>query len=286
MHRAMVSPLQNIPQPLAFAIDRAGTRNAVDFDYLVETAKRESSLNPQARASASSATGLFQFIDSTWLEVMKAEGPRLGYGDLAGHIEERGGDLVVRDPQIRQQILDLRTDPQVASDMAAAFTRRNGEYLQDKFGRMPSPGELYIAHFLGVRGAERFFQAGLEQPNANAAELFPAPAAANRSIFYDNGRPRSVREVYEVLVARHGGGSTESHQPTPTPETANAGFVAQQMTSDRALPSRFEIDAPLPPGVSFTSLFSTKAEQTHASPVSQREEGQHRPLFNGFYSGQ
>lgn len=271
----MASPVSNIPAPIAYAIDRAGQRSGVDFDYLVQTAIRESSLNPNARATTSSATGLFQFIESTWFEVMKDEGPRLGYQDFADHIEEREGEFFVRNPMVRQQILDLRNNPEVASDLAAAFTRRNGDYLQQKFGRMPSPGELYIAHFLGARGAERFFDAGLQQPDANAATLFPRAAEANRAIFYDNGRPRTVREVYQVLVARH------HNLPVP----ANAGFSAQQYASQPTLPSRIEIDnQPLiPPGVSFTSLFSTQIEGASGSPV---EPPQPRTLFDGFYSGE
>jgi hypothetical protein len=271
----MASPVSNIPAPIAYAIDRAGQRNGVDFDYLVQTAIRESSLNPNARAQTSSATGLFQFIESTWFEVMKDDGPRLGYQDFADHIEESNGEFFVRNPMIRQQILDLRKDPEIASDMAAAFTRRNGEYLHQKFGRTPSPGELYIAHFLGARGAERFFDAGLQRPDAIAAQLFPRPAEANKAIFYDNGRPRTVREVYQALVARHHNLSAP----------ASAGFTAQQYASQQALPSRMELDSrPLiPPGVSFTSLFSTEANGTTNAPV---EAPQPRKLFSGFYSGE
>src|SRR5690606_27418827 len=122
-----------------YALDRAGARNGVDFDYLLQTAIRESSLNPAARAPTSSATGLFQFIESTWLEVMKSEGPRLGYQDFADQIYQNDGEFFVPNPAARQQILDLRHDPQVSADLAAAFTRRNGDYLLGKFGRMPSP---------------------------------------------------------------------------------------------------------------------------------------------------
>lgn len=271
----MASPVSNIPAPIAYAIDRAGQRNGVDFDYLLQTAIRESSLNPNARASTSSATGLFQFIESTWFEVMKDEGPRLGYQDFADHIEEQNGEFFVRNPMVRQQILDLRKDPEIASDMAAAFTRRNGEYLTQKFGRVPSPGELYIAHFLGARGAERFFDAGLRQPDAIAAQLFPRPAEANRSIFYDNGRPRTVREVYQVLVARH------NNLSAPT----NAGFTAQQYASQVPLPSRVELDSRpmIPPGVSFSSLFSTQVDGAASAPV---EAPAPRMLFSGFYSGE
>lgn len=272
----MPSSVASIPPQLAYAIDRAGQRNGVDFGYLVQTAIRESSLNPDAEAATSSATGLFQFIESTWLEVMKYEGPQLGYGDLANQIEGEDGALFVRDPAVREQILDLRRNPEVAADMAAAFTRRNGDYLQQKFGRTPSPGELYIAHFLGARGAERFFEAGLSQPDAVAAELFPRPAAANRAIFYENGQPRTVREVYQALVARHTGTGVPS-----------APFAAQQMASAEPLPSRFERAPQLPEGVSFTALFSTQADGPSGSPLDTEAGARPgRALFSGLYTNE
>ena len=68
-----------VPQSLAYVLNAAGDRNGVDFDYLLQTAMRESSLNPAAKATGSSAVGLFQFLESTWLQVMKEQGPRLGY---------------------------------------------------------------------------------------------------------------------------------------------------------------------------------------------------------------
>ncbi|ODT78884.1 MAG: hypothetical protein ABS76_22330 [Pelagibacterium sp. SCN 64-44] len=242
-----------IPQSLANALTAAGDRSGVDFSYLLQTAMRESSLNPQAKASTSSAVGLFQFLEGTWLQVMKEDGPRLGYGAYADRIEKTaGGDYVVRDPAARAQILKLRENPQIAADLAAAFTRANGEYLRQSFGRMPSAGELYIAHFLGAQGAEKMFRAGLQNPDQVAVDLFPRQASANRSIFYDRaGTPRTIRQVYQVLVAKHEGG-------------ANASFSVQQMAGQGAearvaeppLPSRFS-----PENMSFTGLFRTEPEE-------------------------
>ncbi|MCF6301883.1 MAG: transglycosylase SLT domain-containing protein, partial [Devosiaceae bacterium] len=155
-----------VPQSLALVLNRAGDKSGVDFDYLVQTALRESSFNPNAKAQTSSAVGLFQFIESTLLEVMKLEGDRLGYGNYVRAIErDDNGNYVIQNSALRNEVLALREDPQISADLAAAFTRRNGEFLSDKFGRNPSPGELYIAHFLGARGAERMFKAGLENPD-------------------------------------------------------------------------------------------------------------------------
>lgn len=253
-----VQPI-SVPQSLAYVLTAAGDRNGVDFDYLLQTAMRESSLNPQAKAQTSSATGLFQFLESTWLQVLKEQGPRLGYGDIAAEITRNGsGDYSVADPARKAEILKLREDPQMAADLAAAFTKSNGDYLSQRFGRRPSAGELYIAHFLGAQGAERMFNAGLQDPDQIAADLFPKQAAANRTIFYSDGQARTIRDVYRVLVAKHEGGGT------------NATFAAQQMASQPAapapppIPSRFS-----PDNMSFTGLFKTE----ESLPVTGTDDG-------------
>ena len=56
------------------AIGRAANRTGVDFTYLLNQAKSESGLDPSAKASGSSATGLFQFLDQSWLAVVKRHG--------------------------------------------------------------------------------------------------------------------------------------------------------------------------------------------------------------------
>jgi hypothetical protein len=265
-----VQPI-SVPQSLAYVLTAAGDRNGVDFDYLLQTAIRESSLNPQAKAGTSSAVGLFQFVEGTWLQVLKEDGPRLGYGDYAQHIERSGdGRYVIRDPEVKAAILKLREDPKIASDLAAAFTKSNGDYLQARFGRMPSAGELYIAHFLGAQGAERMFTAGLQDPDQIAAKLFPQQASANQAIFYSNGQARTIRDVYRVLVSKHEAGDT------------NANFAAQQMVggapvaAPAALPSRFS-----PANMSFTGLFKNEPD---AAPSTVTDAGDGGAFFTQLYA--
>jgi len=257
-----VQPI-SVPQSLAYVLNSAGSKSGVDFDYLLQTAQRESSLNPTAKATGSTAVGLFQFLESTWLEVMKQEGPRLGYQSYADAIQETSdGDFVIKDAKLRAEVLKLREDPQVSADLAAAFTRNNGSFLEGRFGRMPSPGELYIAHFLGARGAETLFRAGLANPDQSAPALFPRQSRANPTIFYEDGQPRTVRQVYQALVRKH--------DAVPA-GGADAAFAAQQLAGDpsspaplafgggakwpetQPLPSRFG-----PEDLSFPDLFSNQ----------------------------
>ncbi len=188
--------------PVTRAIRDGAARTGADFDYLVRTAQRESALDPNAKARTSSATGLFQFIDQTWLQMVREEGPRHGLSAYADAIRADGeGRLTVADPALRQQILDLRKDPQLASVMAGAFTQKNREAFAAGIGRQPTQGELYVAHFLGARGAVALTQAAAGSPTQSAAALFPDAAAANRPIFYDKaGRARSAAEVYGLLT--------------------------------------------------------------------------------------
>lgn len=190
--------------PVVSAIRQGAERTGTGFDYLLKTAQRESSLEPDAKAKTSSATGLFQFIEQTWLAMVKQEGPKQGLSQYADAISESGGRLTVSDPAAREKILQLRNDPQVAAVMAGALTQKNRDQLAGVLGRQPQAGELYMAHVLGARGASDLIRATTSDPNRVAARDFPEAAAANRSIFYDKaGRARSVQEVYGVLAASH-----------------------------------------------------------------------------------
>ena len=182
----------------------ASRRTGVDFSYLLGQAKIESSLNPTARATTSSATGLYQFIDQSWLAVIDKHGSEYGLGWASDAISQgSNGRYHVSDPQLRQQILDLRKHPETASVMAAQHAADNKAYLESKLGREAEPVDLYLAHFLGVGGATKFLSVHDRAPEASAASLFPSAARANRSIFYDrSGNARSFSEIRDRFAAK------------------------------------------------------------------------------------
>jgi transglycosylase-like protein with SLT domain len=188
------------------AIRQASQATGTSFSYLLATAQVESGLNPHAGASTSSARGLFQFVEQTWLGTIKKAGPTLGYGRYADAITRTAsGHYEVQDPALRSEILKLRNNPTVNAVMAGAFTKANASYLAQKLGREPSEGELYIAHFLGAGGAARLISEAASNPNATAATAFGNAATANPSIFYDHrtGTARTVAQVRDILTARY-----------------------------------------------------------------------------------
>lgn len=178
------------------AIARAAQATGVDFDYLLAQAKIESALNPSAKAGTSSAAGLYQFTNSTWLQMLDRHGGDHGLDWAQGAIE--GGR--VSDPTMRAQIMSMRYDPNASALMAGELANENKQALSGVLGREPDSTELYMAHFLGSDGASRFLSALNADPAQSAASILPKAAAANRAIFYDgSGAPRSVSGVMELM---------------------------------------------------------------------------------------
>jgi hypothetical protein len=211
------------------AIKDAADRSGISFDYLVKTATRESRLDPAAKARDSSASGLFQFLEQTWLGLIKSDGARLGMATEAAQIvPDRNGRLTIADPALKARVLAQRDDPRIASAAAGVFTAQNREALSGALGRAPTEGELYIAHFLGAGGAAQLVKLAAIKPGANAATYFSEAASANRSIFYErSGRPRSAVEVYHALIAAH-----ESARPPAAPVQVAAAIAAPEGASD------------------------------------------------------
>lgn len=183
------------PAQALSAIRKASQRTGVNFAYLVQQASAESGFNPSAKSKSSSATGLYQFIESTWMGMVKKHGAKYGLGDLASQIGAKGR---VADRALRKEILALRNDPEIASALAAEFAGENEKFLKREWGGKVGSTELYLAHFLGAGGAAAFLNARDENPLQQAALVFPDAAKSNRNVFYDTraGRPKSLDEVY------------------------------------------------------------------------------------------
>jgi hypothetical protein len=115
--------------------------------------------DPNAKNKRSSATGLGQFLDETWLDMIRAHRPDLAKG------------------RSQTEILELRRDAKVAREITARFTERNAEMLR-KRGLPMTPGTLYLAHFAGGAGAVAILSA---MENADAALVMATADATGRT---------------------------------------------------------------------------------------------------------
>ena len=177
---------------LVGAIERASRRVGVDPALLMAIADKESSFTNDAKASTSSATGLFQFIEATWLRSVRQFGPSYGLSQEASEIQGPDDKPYVADPQERERILSMRNYPYLSALLAAECVRDARGKLAEVVGREPTVGETYLTHFLGTEGASLFMQKFVDEPKVAAASVFRAPARANKPIFFAGKRGKAL----------------------------------------------------------------------------------------------
>jgi Transglycosylase SLT domain len=194
------------PRWLVHTILHAAHIAGVDPVYLMTLADVESSLSPGAKAPTSTAEGLFQFIDRTWLETVRAHAAEYGFGAAGEAIQLVDGDPVVNDEKMRNWVMGLRRDPYFSALMACELIKDIERELQSSGERELAEAELYLAHFLGANSAVRFLEALDEQPNTPAAKIFPKAAKANVGLFTEaKGRKRrnvTLAEFYDRIDSK------------------------------------------------------------------------------------
>ncbi len=234
-NNVLTSLIRKAPPAILSAIKQASARTGVDFAYLVEKAAAESSFRPAVKSATSSASGLFQFIESTWMQMVRDHGAKYGLGKFAGLIDGKGK---VTDAQSRQDILALRNDPQIASFMAAEYAAGNKRYLEQQVGGDIGTTEMYLAHFMGPGGAAGFLKAHQENPLMTAADIFPKAARANRNVFYDakTGEPRTLAGVYDFFDKKFQGSSAimtgNKSAPVPSAPAATPAEKPRTVSDD------------------------------------------------------
>src|SRR3982750_385906 len=192
-NEVLVFEQTRVPRWLTETVVRAAQVTGVDPAYLMALADKESSLLPDNKARTSSAEGLFQFIEGTWLEVLRRYGPKHGYAAEAEAIQIVQGRPVVSNSNERERILDLRRDPHLSALMAGEMITTHRQILAGQVARDPSFAELYMAHFLGVKGASRFVALLSDMPEKRASEAFPRAAKANSALFFDKKEAARAR---------------------------------------------------------------------------------------------
>jgi len=258
---------------VAGAIKSAASATGASFEYLISAAKIESNLNPKAQASTSSARGLYQFIEQTWLGTVKEAGAAFGFGKYADAISKSGsGRYSVSDTSTRDEILKLRDDPAVNAAMAGVLTQSNSFKLTGMIGRRPTDSELYMAHFMGVSGASKLISKAEESPGVSGPAMFPSAAAANRSIFYNrDGSARSVSQVYSVLTSRY---DAAANSPLARTAMASAGVTPGSRVAAASAP----ID-----NAAYLSSFPQVRSTTDALAQVASLQTPAQPIFRSLY---
>lgn len=197
---------------LATAIYKASIRTGVDFELMVLKAKMESDLGRLTVAKHTSARGVFQYIEPTWLTLMRRYGDELGYGHYAKSIKRAKYPglpyIEGNNPYLKAEILALRHDLDLSAMIKAYQVREETDVIRKiKKGRVTAT-DHYIVHMLGVPLAKQFYRQKASmttQPIANSR--IPAmreAAKMNRPFFYHGKRALSARESYAKFEARVG----------------------------------------------------------------------------------
>lgn len=232
---AQAAVYKDVPRNILDSVRAASRRTGVDFSYLMEKAAAESSFDNQAQASTSSARGLYQFTRQTWLDMVAAHGQSYGLGSYAAAI--KNGSL---DAASCTHLLSLRDNPRLSAAMAAEYTKDNAGRLEGELGRKAGATDLYLAHFLGGGGACKFLKAMDADASTPAAGLLPEAAAANQAVFYDNGHPRSLGEIYDYFSGKFSKSAAGAPSTGATPD----------LETEAAVPSGEGLVASLPAAIS------------------------------------
>jgi hypothetical protein len=141
-------------------VKRDDVSGVVTIDAVVEKIiSVESNGDPNAKNKRSSAMGLGQFLDETWLDLIRTHRPDLARG------------------RSKDKILELRRDAEIAREITMRFTEQNAGMLR-KRGLPVTPGTLYLAHFAGGAGAVAMLSA---LGDADAASVMANADATGRT---------------------------------------------------------------------------------------------------------
>lgn len=168
---------------------------AVDRTIGLESAGVADARNPN-----STATGLGQFIEATWLDVLQRNRPDLAEG------------------RTRAELLALRTDPELSRELTTRFTEENAGALESA-GIPVSEQSLYMAHHFGAGGAVKMLRA---DPARSVSEFLSAKEMkANPHL-----KGKTVAQAMDDFERRAG--------RTPRPRMATPDDVAATAFAEKA----------------------------------------------------
>lgn len=181
---------QGLDPSVVDAMYDASIAQDVDFGILALSSMLESEFGSNTISASSSARGMFQFIDSTWLILIHKYGKRIGLNAESDslYLDQKTGRIEVKnDSRItRESILTLRDDPRIIS-MIKAFHLKEEEQALTDFGiTAPHATDYYIVHMLGTGFAQKFYE--LKNQNASLplaqSGITGAEQAANNNPYF------------------------------------------------------------------------------------------------------
>jgi hypothetical protein len=183
---AKIEPtVPNIPPVYVEAARSASALAGTSFSGVLSQVSQESTFKADAKNRTSSAVGPAQFLETTWLDMVRRHGAAYGLGDLAAQIHVKGGKPVVANAAVRAHILELRKDPHLSAGMAARYLDEVGATLAKSMGRPVSVVETRMAYLFGPYGAAKLLKTAAATPHAVAVDILPNAARANPRLFKD-----------------------------------------------------------------------------------------------------
>lgn len=183
---AKIEPIvPNVPTVYVEAARSASALANTSFSGVLSQVSQESTFKADAKNRTSSAVGPAQFLESTWLDMMRRHGAAYGLGDLASQIQVKGGKPVVANAKVRAHILELRKDPHLSAGMAARYLDEVGAKLEKSMGRPVTVVEKRMAYLFGPYGASKLLKTAAADPHAKAVDVLPNAARANPRLFRD-----------------------------------------------------------------------------------------------------
>lgn len=257
--RSMLDSARKNPEIVDTIVSEAKAAG-IDPSYALQMAYRESAFNPSVKAGTSSATGLYQFIDGTWMGMLGKYGDRVGL-DQSMMEKIRSKKLSAEE---RSNLLEMRKDPTANSRMGMMYTQENSNVLKRLLGRDPTSGELYMAHFMGAGGASKILSMAMKNPDVDATSAFPKEAAANKSIFGG----RTVKQVIDLMSGKVSGNiDIDKLAKSPLPDAvAKASTDVVEARDDARSSSAAPVVVPVPTGDTGSGKQPT-ATHTGLAPV-------------------
>lgn len=222
-------PIAALPQQYAPTV----TRDGYIWDpneymrYRSQVASAESGGDPNARnRMGSGATGTYQFMPSTWREMLQ------------------------RNPDLGQRYTEADiTNPQAQEEVFQRFTQQNRAGLGTRLGREPTPLDLYMAHRFGVEGAAAIARSDPNTPIDRALAPFFSGSGNNPAIsrvleqnpdMVANGQPVTTGQLLDRYRQRF----MQPQAPQQRLPPGIVGQVPQRQAEDNAVVQVMTPDGP------------------------------------------